>query len=113
MFRRLRILFIIIIIGGLHWSCGNDQAKVIPITDFFKTPEMSSFKISPDGKHVAYLKSYNERQNLFIRSLDDGQEQVATTFDDASVHDYYWTFNNQIIFTQDIITADQFNIYAL
>jgi len=113
MFKRFRTLFIIIIIGVLHWSCLSDHATVIPINNFFKTPEKNFFKISPDGKYVAYLKSYKERQNLFIRSLDDGQERVATTFDNYSVHDYFWTFNNQIIFTQDIIAADEFNIYAL
>jgi dipeptidyl aminopeptidase/acylaminoacyl peptidase len=113
MFKRSRVLFIIIVFSVLHWSCHNGYAPVVPINDFFKTPEKNLFKISPDGRHVAYLKSYKERQNLFIRSLDDGQEQVATTFDNYSVHDYYWTFNNQIIFTQDIIAADEFNIYAL
>lgn len=97
----------------LHWSCGDKHVPLIPINNFFKTPEKSFFKISPDGKHVAYLKSYKERQNLFIRSLNDGEEHVGTTFDNYSVHDYFWTFNNQIIFTQDIIAADEFNIYAL
>lgn len=113
MFKRFRTLFIIIIVGTLHWSCGDEHATIIPINDFFKTPEKSFFKISPDGKYVAYLKSYNKRQNLFIRSLADGKERAGTTFDNYAVHDYFWTFNNQIIFTQDIIATDEFNIYAL
>lgn len=113
MFSRCRVLFIIAVIGALHWSCGGDHAPVIPINDFFKTPEKTQFRISPDGNYVAYLKSYKERQNLFIRSLSDGRERVATTFDNYSVHDYFWTFNNQILFTQDIIAKDEFNIYAL
>lgn len=113
MFSRSRVLFIVFIISLLHWSCNSGRAPVIPVDNFFRTPDKNSFKISPDGNYVAYLKSYKERQNLFIRSLIDGKERVATTFDNYSVHDYYWTFNNQIIFTQDIIAADEFNIYAL
>jgi len=113
MFRRYFVLFLLPLIAMLHWSCVGNNVPVIPINNFFRAPQKNQFKISPDGKYVAYLSSYKEKQNLFIRSLADGKERVGTTFDNYSVHDYYWTFDNQIIFTQDIITADQFNIYAL
>jgi dipeptidyl aminopeptidase/acylaminoacyl peptidase len=113
MFRRYFVWLFLVLMATLHWSCRHNNVPQIPISDFFKAPQKNFFKISPDGKYVAYLASYKEKQNLFIRSLADGRERLATTFDNYSVHDYYWTFNNQIVFTQDIITADQFNIYAL
>jgi len=112
MLKRFRILLFIFIALG-HWSCGGDNAAVIPISDFFKTPEKSFFKISPDGKYISYLKPYKDRQNLFIQSLADGKERMATSFDDYSVRDYYWTYNNEIVFTQDIISLDQFKVFAL
>jgi dipeptidyl aminopeptidase/acylaminoacyl peptidase len=94
-------------------SCQRSEQKLIPIHDFFKTPEKSVFKISPDGRYLAYLKPYKEKQNLFIQSLADGRERMATSFTDNSVRDYFWTFNNQLVFNQDITEADEFKMYAL
>ncbi|WP_419788625.1 alpha/beta hydrolase family protein [Mucilaginibacter sp. SP1R1] len=94
-------------------SCKN-KVRQIPIIDFFKTPEKSFYKISPDGKYVSYLKPYKDKQNLFIQSLADGKERMATSFDDSSVRgDYFWTFNNQLVFSQDIIDFDTFKMYAI
>ncbi|MGZ3872511.1 MAG: prolyl oligopeptidase family serine peptidase [Mucilaginibacter sp.] len=82
--------------------------------DFFKTAEKSVFKISPDGKYIAYLKPYKDRKNLFIQSLADGKERMATSFDDYSVRgDYFWTYNDEIVFSQDIIALDVFKMFVL
>ncbi len=86
-------------------SCGGQKVREIPISDFFKTPEKSAFKISPDGKYISYLKPYKDTRNLFIQSLADGKEQMATSFTDNPVRgDYLWTYNDQIVFIQDIIS---------
>jgi len=112
MLKRAKILFYIIIAAAVY-SCGGNKAVQIPISDFFKTPQKSAFKISPDGKYISYLKPFKEKQNLFIKSLTDGKEQMATSFDDYSVNDYFWTYNDQIVFTQDVIASDEYKLYAL
>ena len=93
--------------------CKQNAVRQIPISDFFKNAEETFFKISPDGKYVSFLKPYKEKQNLFILSLADGKEQMATSFNDYSVRDYYWTYNDQIVYTQDIISLDQYKIFSL
>jgi dipeptidyl aminopeptidase/acylaminoacyl peptidase len=108
---RLRFLFLIFIAFALH-SCKEKKANEIPINEFFKTPEKSVFKISPDGKYVSYLKKYNNKQNIFIQSLADGKEFMATSYDDYGIHDYNWTFANQILFNQDI-PGDEHPMYVL
>jgi len=111
--RPLRI-FIFIVISGMFYTCRTDETKRIPVSDFFKIPEMSTFRISPDGKYISYLKAYNKKENLFIRSLADGKEQVATSFSDYPVRgDYFWTYNNQIVFFQDLIGDDVLKLYTL
>src|ERR1700756_78772 len=106
MSRPLRI-FLFIVLAGFATGCHSPKPKPIPISDFFKIPEKSTFRISPDGKYISYLKAYNGRENLFIKSLEDGREQVATSFTDYPVrNDYFWTYNNQIVFFQDIVGDD-------
>ena len=112
MLTRFRILvFMLIAIG--FCSCRGNRPVEIPISDFFQTPQKSLFKISPDGKYVSYFESNKDKQNLFIQSVADGKEQMATGFQGYSVRDYYWTYDNQIVFTQDLVAADEFKIFAL
>ncbi len=112
MLERFKLYTLILLAMALLPRCDTKVAQ-IPITDFFKTPQKSFFKISPDGKYVAYLKPYKERQNLFIESLDDGKEHMATSFGDYPIRDYYWTFNDQIVFLQDQIASDQYKMFTL
>jgi dipeptidyl aminopeptidase/acylaminoacyl peptidase len=112
MLNRLIILFFIPIITVLC-SCNEGRVRQIPISDFFKNAEKSFFRLSPDGKYLSYLKPYQGRQNLFIQSLADGKERMATAFEDYSVRDYSWTYNNQIVLSQDVIASDEFKMFAL
>jgi dipeptidyl aminopeptidase/acylaminoacyl peptidase len=113
MLSRFRIfLFVYLLLTAC--ACNRDKAREIPIADFFKTPEKSSFKISPDGKYISYLKPYKEKQNLYVQLLADGSEHMVTSFTDYSVRgDYFWTYNNQLVFSQDIIAIDEYKLYAL
>ena len=40
------------------------QLKIIPLKDFFKNPEMSSFQLSPDGKHISYMKPWEKGNRM-------------------------------------------------
>jgi dipeptidyl aminopeptidase/acylaminoacyl peptidase len=108
---RFRIVFVAFL--ALVCACKPNEVKRIPVSDFFKTPEKSFFKISPDGRFVSYLKPYKDKQNIYIKSLATGAEQMATAYTDYSVKDYSWTYNNQILFTQDIIAIDEFRVFVL
>jgi dipeptidyl aminopeptidase/acylaminoacyl peptidase len=109
---RFRVYIFLLFIAAFSAACKHKTAQ-IPVSDFFKTPQKSAFKISPDGKYISYLKPYKDKQNLFIESLTDGKERMATSFDDASIRDYYWTFNDDIVFIQDLITDDQYRMFTL
>ncbi|MEO6150402.1 MAG: hypothetical protein ABIN95_07415, partial [Mucilaginibacter sp.] len=109
---RLRLIFYILLIAGV-FSCDEGTVVKIPILDFFKTPDKTFFRISPDGKYISYLKPYKSKQNLFIQSLVDGKGFMATNFADNPVTDYMWTYNNHIVFVQDIVSSDSLKIFAL
>jgi dipeptidyl aminopeptidase/acylaminoacyl peptidase len=112
MFKRFCFCLLLAVASMLN-SCKRNSATQIPVSDFFSAPQKSAFKISPDGKYVSYLKPYKERLNLFVRTLADGKETRVTSFSDYSLHDYYWTYNNQLLFSQDVIATDMLKCYAL
>jgi hypothetical protein len=72
MLKLFRTLLFIYVITAL--SACKQKAAPIPVIDFFKTPEKVSYRISPDGKYISYLKPYKDKQNLFIQSLAGGKE---------------------------------------
>src|ERR1700748_3324874 len=109
MLKHLSILFIPLIACSLQ-ACKHHEVRQIPIRDFFKIPEESVFRLSPDGKYISYLKPYTGKQNIVIRSLDDGKEHMVTSFTDYPVREYSWTYNNQIIFIQDFIELDEYKM---
>lgn len=117
MLRSLKNLIFALIVIALY-SCKGNKSKEIPVSDFFKIPEKSAFKISPDGKYVSYLRPDKENQNLFIASLADmiqhnGKERLAVTFSNISGRDYSWTYDNQIVFSQNDPFTDENKIVAL
>jgi dipeptidyl aminopeptidase/acylaminoacyl peptidase len=112
MLNRVRILLSFMLLCAFC-ACKQHEVRQIPISDFFKTPEESTFRLSPDGKYISYLKPYKGKQNLFIKSLADGKEQRATSFTDYSIREYSWTYNDQVVFIQDIISLDEFSLFSL
>ena len=47
------VLLFSFIIGGESMSI-----KTVPLEDFFKNPEKSSFQLSPNGKFISYMKNW-------------------------------------------------------
>jgi len=113
MLRHFRTL-IFVALAVMLFACNSHKTRQIPLSDFFKIADKSTFRISPDGKYISYLKAYNKKENLFIKSLVDGKEQAATSFTDYPVRgDYFWTYNNQIVFFQDLVGDDVLKLYTL
>jgi dipeptidyl aminopeptidase/acylaminoacyl peptidase len=109
---RLLLLFYLLIAFS---GCKDKKADDIPVSDFFTSAEKTNFKISPNGKYVSYLKRDKDKQNLFIKNLEDGAEEQATSYTDFSVRDnYFWTFDNQILFNKETFgKKDSHQIFAL
>ena len=68
------IIFILtIIIGGCtNMSITKEiepQTNIIPLEDFFKRQKKTDFDLSPKGKHISYMKPWedgNRRMNIYI-----------------------------------------------
>ncbi|MBE7175371.1 MAG: S9 family peptidase [Mucilaginibacter polytrichastri] len=71
------------------------------------------FRVSPNGQYISYLKSYNDRQNIWIRSLKDGTERSLTEFSDVGVREYFWSFNNDVVFTRDVQGKENYNLNTI
>jgi dipeptidyl aminopeptidase/acylaminoacyl peptidase len=86
-------------------ACTQEQpeqnVRTIPVNDFFKSPEQSSYSISPDGKSLSFLKFQNKKQVLFVSDLESGKSNQVTLTPEKSVSSYYWVSNEELIFYKE------------
>ena len=45
-------------------DAGTTKSKY-SVEDFFKTPDKSSYQLSPDGQYFSYMGPYERRRNIF------------------------------------------------
>ncbi len=86
----------------------------IPVQDFFSVPEKSSYKISPDGQQIAYLGLENHCKNIFILNLEDKSKSKQLTYQvDMNVQYFFWTDDNQIIYSNTQSSEDSLRLYSI
>jgi dipeptidyl aminopeptidase/acylaminoacyl peptidase len=74
---------------------------LIPAEDFFRNPETVSYRISPDGSKLAYLKPWENRLNIYVRDIDGGVERRVTSATERGVSGFFWKGSDRIAFSQD------------
>ncbi|MBX2815549.1 MAG: S9 family peptidase [Saprospiraceae bacterium] len=83
------------------------------VEDFFRNPEQSNFKISPNGDYLSFVKPVQNRKNVFVRKIDD-EEATQITFEvDRDIAGYAWANNNRIIFVKDAGGDENFTLLAV
>ena len=78
------------------------QAQPAPVEDFYRRPDFSAPKISPDGKHVAAIVRGAKRDTLAVIDLETKKMQPVTNFADADVIEFHWVNKQRLVFN----TAD-------
>lgn len=84
------------------WSIKPDGSdKRMEFRDTLGTLGRYSFSWSPDGKSIAWIRSFPEGyQELITHNLENGEERQLT-FDKKNIDDVAWTKNGFIIFSSN------------
>ncbi|HYV90988.1 MAG TPA: S9 family peptidase [Chitinophagales bacterium] len=85
----------------------------IPLEDFFRNPEKTRFQISPNGDYLSYMAPWQNRLNVFTRTIDSDEEQRVTNETERSVAGYFWGSNNRIVFLKDKGGDENFHLYSV
>jgi len=105
------------VIGLLLGMIGCSRQKSsshIPVQDFFSLPDKSNYKISPDGQQIAYLGLENHCKNIFILNLTDKAKSKQLTYQaDMNVQYFFWTGDDQIIYSNTQSAEDSLRLYSI
>lgn len=115
--------FSLIILTFSLFSCVNENAKQkineiviakeIPLEDFFKNPEKSSYQISPDGSFYSFMAPYKKRMNIFIQKIGDSSATQLTFEEARDIAGYFWPNNEQIVFLKDEAGDENFHLFGV
>ena len=93
-----------------------DVIKKIPLEDFFRNPEKSSFQLSPNGEYISYMKPWkegNRMMNVYVKPINSNKEVRITQASNRSLYGYFWLNNNRIAYIQDKGGDENIHIYAV
>lgn len=79
----------------------NTKAPLVPMEDFFRNPEKSSFRISPDGNHIAYMKPWKNRMNVHVVNIESNNETRLTSSEERSIYGFLWLGDQRIGYVKD------------
>lgn len=99
-------------------SAAGAPVKHYDVRDFFKKPEKSSYRISPDGKHLAFLAPAHGRQNVHVQALDDGGALVGvamplTAESARDVGGFFWKGGKHILYVRDFGGDENFHVVSV
>ena len=89
------------------------SAPLIPLSDFFKNPEKSAFRISPDGKKLAFMQPWKNRMNVFVQEIGKPDQLQVTFAEERDIAGYFWKNDNRLVFLQDKGGNENFHLFAV
>lgn len=106
----LTLIFVFPTIG-----CNKEKKEqnLIPLEDFFRNPEKTSFLISPDGYNYSYLAPYEGCMNIYVQKIGSDSAIRVTNEKNRSIATYYWANNNRILFLNDSGGDENFRLYGV
>ncbi len=109
--RILKGMLLVLILLGLSsiWAESED----IPVEKFFKGPEISRFRISPDGEFVSALGPWKEGLNLFVIDLETRKKTRVTAIADQTINNYLWANDERLLFTMDHDGNESWGLFAV
>ena len=85
----------------------------ISVEDFVKNSEQRTFRMSPDGSHIAYLAPYKTRMNIHVKAA--GSEEVirVTGVEDRDINNFFWASNDRLVYIKDNAGNENFHLYSI
>ena len=89
------------------------KTPLIPMEDFFRNPEKSSFSISPNGNHIAYMKPWKTRMNVFVMEMTTKKETRLTSSQERGIYGFTWLTNERIGYVKDEGGNENMHFFAV
>jgi dipeptidyl aminopeptidase/acylaminoacyl peptidase len=93
-----------LLLFGLRRAAAASPADLVARRIFFDDPDYDSVKVSPDGRHLAYLAPLDGVRNLWVAPLaEPNAAQPVTRATDRNLNAYFrWAYTNRhLVFSEE------------
>ncbi len=103
------LLTVCIAFGSSH----TVPAQPIPAEDFFRNPDETDYKLSPDGSYYAYVGPCEGINNIFLREVGDPAIIQLTDARDRDIVRFFWGNNTYVMYLQDNEGDENYKLYRV
>ncbi len=109
-----RLLIVCLVLFGFAACQPTPKtAPPVPMEDFFRNPEKTAFRLSPNGEYFSYLAPWKKRLNVFVQKIGADSAVRITSEKDRDIAGYLWKGNNRILFLKDTGGDENFQLYGV
>lgn len=108
------------IVVVLSLLSGSDQRSItdtiasrIPIEDFFRKPQRSGERISPNGQRYIFRAPVNGISNIFIQDIGSSTPVQLTSSTDRDIMSFYWVSDQYVLYEQDTEGDENYRLYRV
>jgi len=84
------------------------------VEDYFKTPEAYSFKLSPNGTFIAYMKRRDTgERDLYLKETASQKETLLMKQGEDLIRGYAWANDNRILYLQDKGGDENYHLFGV
>ncbi|MBN2425295.1 MAG: S9 family peptidase [Calditrichaceae bacterium] len=91
----------------------TSTTELIPIEDFFRNPEKSSFQLSFSGNYIAFLQPWQGRMNIYVQEIGQKEAIRITDLQTSDINKYFWVSENRLIYLQDKDGDENYHLIAI
>lgn len=109
----VKAIHLIIFTMIMNMSVIAQKPEIIPLEDFFKNPERTSYNISPDGKYISFMAPYESRMNIFVQKTGSDKVTRLTSETKRDIAGYYWANNTRLLYINDNGGDENFALFGV
>lgn len=79
----------------------HEDRRPLPLESFFKNPEKSGFRISPDGTRILFLAPWERRLNVHVQTIGEESAVRVTSATERDITACLWSGNDRIVYLLD------------
>ena len=107
------IMTVTVLDFALPASATGVDAVPIPVREFFRHPERGFFRISPDGRTLAFMQPWNRRMNIYVQPIAGGEPRRLTDETARDISDHFWKGPKRLVYLKDFGGDENFHLVSV
>ena len=84
------------------------------VEDYFKTPDVFSFKLSPDGKYLSYMKRRETgERDVYLKETATQEERLLIKQGEDLIRGFFWANDHRVLYLQDKGGNENYHLFGV